>query len=79
MNKIIKNYSVKNLKTKINKYGFKYSTKDFVIETIIILAVIYIIAYLSRLEFTNILILIVVTLILIPFLINAWFYQSYSV
>ncbi len=79
MKKIINNYSIKNLKTKINKYGFKYSTKDFVIEAIVILAVIYTIAYLSRLDLSNILILIVVTLILIPFLIHAWFYQSYSV
>ncbi len=77
--KVMKHYSVKNLKTRINKYGYKYSTKDFIIEALIILAVIYIIALLSRLNTTCILILIVLTLILIPFLISAWFYQSYSV
>ncbi len=77
--KVMKHYSVKNLKTRINKYGYKYSTKDFIIEAVIILAVIYIIALLSRLNTTCILILIVLTLILIPFLISAWFYQSYSV
>ncbi len=77
--KVMKHYSVKNLKTRINKYGYKYSTKDFIIEALIILVVIYIIALLSRLNTTCILILIVLTLILIPFLISAWFYQSYSV
>ncbi len=77
--KVMKHYSVKNLKTRINKYGYKYSTKDFIIEAVIILVVIYIIALLSRLNTTCILILIVLTLILIPFLISAWFYQSYSV
>lgn len=77
--KVMKHYSVKNLKTRINKYGYKYSTKDFIIEALIILAVIYIIALLSRLNTTCILILIVLTLTLIPFLISAWFYQSYSV
>lgn len=77
--KVMKHYSVKNLKTRINKYGYKYSTKDFIIEAVIILAVIYIIALLSRLNTTCILILIILTLILIPFLISAWFYQSYSV
>ncbi len=76
---LIKNYSIKNLKTKINKYGYTYSTKDFLIESLLILVVIYGIAYFSRLQLTYILILVVITLILIPFLINAWFYQAYSI
>lgn len=76
---LIKKYSIKNIKTQINKYGYTYSTKDFLIEVLLILTTIFTIAYLSRLQLPYILTLIVITLILIPFMINAWFYQSYSI
>lgn len=76
---LVRNYSIKNIKTEINKYGFKYSTKDFVVEAILIMIVIFVIAYLSRLKMEYILILILITLFLIPFMIKAWFYQAYSI
>lgn len=76
---LIKKYSIKNIKTQINKYGYTYSSKDFLIEVLLILTTIFTIAYLSRLQLPYILTLIVITLILIPFMINAWFYQSYSI
>ena len=69
---LIKKYSIKNIKTQINKYGYTYSTKDFLIEVLLILTTIFTIAYLSRLQLPYILTLIVITLILIPFMINAW-------
>ena len=47
---LIKNYSIKNIKTQINKYGYSYSTKDFLIEVVLILTTIFTIAYLSRLQ-----------------------------
>ena len=76
---LIKNYSIKNIKTQINKYGYSYSTKDFLIEVVLILTTIFTIACLSRLQLSYILVLILITLILIPFMIKAWFYQSYSI
>ena len=79
MKNILNYYSIKNIKTKIHKYGYTYATKDFLIEVFFILFAIFIIAYLSRLKINYILVLIVVTLILIPFMINAIFYQSYSI
>lgn len=78
MNEIIKNLSIKNLKSNINKYGYKYSTKDFIIETLVILLVVFAIAYVSQLKFNYILILVGITAIVIPLLIHAWFSQNYN-
>ena len=75
----LKIYSIKNLKTRINKYGFNYSTKDFVIETAIILSIIFALALIARLKTEYILILILVTIATIPFLIYAWFTQNYNI
>lgn len=79
MKKFYKIYSIKNLKTKINKYGFNYSTKDFLIENLIILSLVFVVAFLSKLQLTYILILILIALLTIPFLIHAWFIQSYNI
>lgn len=78
MKNILKKLSIKNLKTSINKYGFKYSTKDFILETFAILSVVLILAYVSRLKVTYILILVLITVVVIPLLILAWFTQSYN-
>lgn len=79
MKKFYKIYSLKNLKTNINKYGYNYSTKDFLIENLIILTVVFIVAFLSKLEIRYILGLILVAILTIPFLISAWFAQGYNI
>lgn len=79
MKKIFKNLSLKNLKVNINKYGYKYSTKDFLIETLIILVIVFFIAYISKLELKFILILLLITIFMIPILIHALFRQNYNV
>lgn len=78
MKNILKKLSIKNLKTSINKYGFSYSTKDFIIETLVILAAVLAISYISRLHIEYIMVLVVITIIVIPLLIHAWFSQSYN-
>lgn len=78
MKEIFKNLSVKNLKNNINKYGYKYSNKDFIIETLVILLVVFTIAYVSQLKLNFILILVGLTIFVIPLLIHAWFSQNYN-
>lgn len=78
MNNIFKKLSIKNLKTSINKYGFTYSTKDFILETLVIIIVVLGISYLSRLHLSYILVLVFITIIVIPLIIHAWFSQSYN-
>lgn len=79
MKNLFKNLSIKNLKVNINKYGYKYSTKDFLLEALVILSSVFVIAYISRLQFEYILILILITIFIIPILINALFKQNYHV
>ena len=79
MKNIFKEYNVKNIKTEINRYGFNYSTKDFMIQAFGIISLVLVVAYLSRLELRYILILVLITMCLIPFIIKAWFLQSYNI
>ncbi len=79
MKKFYKIYSLKNLKTSINKYGYNYSTKDFLIENFIILSIVFLVAFLSKLEISYILVLILLAILTIPFLITAFFAQGYNI
>ena len=79
MKNFIKKYSIKELKNDINRYGFNYSTKDFIIESLIIMAIVIGIAYISHLNIEYILLLVLLVLFLIPFVIIAWFKQNYNI
>ena len=79
MKNIIRNYSIKNLKTRIRKYGFNYSTRDFVLEAAGIILLVFIVALISRLKLEYILVLVLEAMAIIPFLIHAWFAQNYNV
>ena len=79
MNKLLKRYSLKHLKEEIHEYGFSYSNTDFLIEAGSIMAFIFIVAYLSQLEYRYIAVLLGFTVILIPLFIYAWFYQNYEI
>ena len=79
MKNIIRNYSIKNLKTRIRKYGFNYSTRDFILEAAGIILLVFIVALISRLKLEYILVLVLEAMAIIPFLIHAWFAQNYNV
>ena len=79
MKDLIKRYSIKELKNDISKYGFSYSTKDFLIEMAVIIAMVLFVAYISRLRYRYMLILVLIALALIPPLIQAWFLQNYNI
>lgn len=79
MKNFIKKYSIKELKKDINRYGFNYSTKDFILESLAIMAIVIGIAYISHLNIEFILLLVLFVLFLIPFIIIAWFKQNYNI
>ena len=79
MNNILKRYSLKELKNDIRKYGFNYATKDFIIESFFIILAVLVIAFISHLRYQYILILISISILLIPFIIHAWFKQNYNI
>lgn len=79
MKNFIKKYSIKELKNDINRYGFNYSTKDFILESLAIMAIVIGIAYISHLNIEFILLLVLFVLFLIPFIIIAWFKQNYNI
>lgn len=79
MNNILKRYSLKELKNDIRKYGFNYATKDFIIESFFIILAVLAIAFISHLRYQYILILISISILLIPFIIHAWFKQNYNI
>ncbi len=79
MKNIFKNYSINDLKTRIRKYGFNYSTKDFIIEATGIILLVFVVALISRLKLQYILLLVLEAMAIIPFLIHAWFAQNYNI
>ena len=79
MKDLIKRYSIRELKNDISRYGFSYSTKDFLIEMIVIIGIVLFVAYISRLRYRYMLALVLIAMALIPPLIQAWFRQSYNI
>lgn len=79
MKNILKRYSIKEIKNDIQKYGFNYHTKDFLIEAFVLMAIVIFIAYISHLKFQYILVLLLLTILLIPTLISSWFKQNYNI
>lgn len=74
----IQRYNIKNLKNEIHQYGFDYSTKDFVVQVLLILGVTFGVSYVSLLHVEYMSFLMAIALILTPFLIWSWFGQLYS-
>lgn len=74
-----KKYSLKELKNDIHKYGFSYSTKDYLLQSSAIMAIIALVSYFSRLRSQYIGVLLLMGLVMTPFLIMAWFKQMYNV
>lgn len=72
-------YHLSNLKTSINKYGFNYRTRDFVFLTVGIILLMFLLSYISRLKAQYILIQLFITMLLLPFLIIAFFNQAYII
>lgn len=79
MKDFIKRYSIKELKNDIRKYGFNYKTKDFIIESLLIILAVIFISIISHLKIRYVLILILLSILLIPSLIHAWFKQNYNI
>lgn len=79
MKDLIKRYSIRELKNDISRYGFSYSTKDFLIEMIVIIGIVLFVAYISRLRYRYMLALVLIAMALIPPLIQAWFRQNYNI
>ncbi len=77
--KLYKKYNIKELKADINRYGYNYSTGDFVLQATLIIVSILLIAFFSRLQTTYIIVLISLGFLLIPFIISAWFKQLYNI
>ena len=77
--KLIEKYNIRKLKSNINKYGYKYSTKDFILQSLGALAFIFIFAYLSKLEYRYVMFLVLIGLLLIPLILGAWFKQLYNI
>lgn len=79
MKRWFKKYSLKEIKNDIHKYGFSYSTRDYLLQSSAIMLTIAAVAYFSRLSSHYIGILLLMGLAMTPFLIMAWFKQMYNV
>lgn len=74
----MKNY-FKQLRIDVNKYGFNYSYKKIILLSILIITIIYLISFLSRLKIEYILILTFITVVLIPFMVASYYKQAISI
>ena len=70
---------IKRRKQRIKKYGFNYSTKDIVLESISIISSVLFISYISKLQGKYMLGLLGLTILLAPFIIFAWMKQTYNI
>lgn len=70
---------MKTKKQRVTKYGFNYSTKDIIFESISIISTVLLISYISMLQGTYMLALLGLTILLVPFLIRATTKQSYNI
>lgn len=76
---IFKKYSIKNFKKSVNKYGYKYRTRDLILQFLGIIISIIIVGVLSKLEYKYIGILIFVGFLLTPIVILAIFKSLHSI
>lgn len=76
---IFKKYSVTNLKESINKYGYKYRTRDLILQFCALIACIVIVGVISRLETKYIVFLILVGILLSPIVARAIFKGLHSI
>lgn len=75
---LLNRYSIKNLTNEIHAYGFNYTTKDFIVQTLVILCVTFGVTYISLLHIEYMAFLLAAALIMTPYLIWCWFQQLYS-
>lgn len=78
MKKLLRKFNLKLLKSDIESYGYKYSIKDFLLELIAVIAIIFTISYISQLKFEYMMVLIGFGVIIIPILTLAWYRQNYQ-
>ena len=72
-------FSWKMLHEEIESYGYKYSFKNFVLQTLLYFGIVAAISIFSKLELVYILILLLIIILAMPFLVRSQFRQMYNV
>lgn len=62
----------------IRNLGFAYTTRQFVIHTVLIVLAVVVIAYFSQIEPLYLIILALAITLLCPFILTAWFHQEHN-
>lgn len=78
MQEFLRKYNIKHLTNDIKAYGYSYSGKKFVFQSLAIMLIIFFVSYISKLQYRYITILMLFGFLALPFLINAWFTQLYA-
>ena len=79
MKKLLSEFSIKNIKDGINKYGYVYRTRDILFQFLVIITCIIIVGVISKLEMKYIMFLILFGIILTPVVILSIFKSIHSV
>ena len=76
---IFEKYSITNLKESVNKYGYKYRTRDLIMQFLTLVVCIIIVGVISRLHARYIMFLILIGILLTPIVARAIFKGLHSI
>ena len=77
--RFLSQFSIKKIKDSINKYGYKYRTKDIVFQFLIVIICIIVVGVISKLEMQYIMFLVLLGIVLTPAVILSIFKSIHSV
>ena len=78
LRRLAKIYSFRNLRDTVNTYGYSYSFNEFAKQSLAIVLVVTVIAWVSQIRGTYLIFLIVASMLSVPWLLYSWFNQMFN-
>lgn len=76
---LLEKFSWKMTKDEISSYGYHYSFKQFVLQTLLYFGIVAVIALFSKLELVYILVLLLIIILAMPFIVRSQYRQLYNI